>query len=105
MLPYMPILGVTLEAALILSTILLLLAAYRNDKPMCLLPWIVTRALTLIYEIWMISFLGLKMIEEGSADRVIKGDDYIFCGLLLGGIKSIEFFICASKLRIVVSQE
>lgn len=81
--------GVTLVVAWIISNFLLVVAAFQNDKSMCLIPWLVIDPLVSICEAGIFVFVGTS-IMKADQKRIGMGADYIVIGAIISGTKIIS---------------
>ncbi len=76
------VLASAMASALTVSTILLLIAAFKNDKPLLLMPWLVTFASTSVFLVAMLTYIAVFGIREGPVDMAAAT---IFGSLFLSG--------------------
>ena len=83
-----PVIGIIVSVIEIVCTVLLLVAAFSNEEPLLLLPWLVSDFIMAVYCIVDIIYTGA---EDVGAKYVDQGVVFIIFGLALGGI--VEYLI------------
>ncbi len=83
--------GVILVVAWMISTFLLVAAAFQNDKSMFIIPWLVIDPLVSICEFGMFVFVGID-IMKADQKRIGRGADYILTGVTILG-KYVIFYL------------
>ncbi len=83
--PY--IIGIVLASAMALaltvSTLFLLTAAFKNGKPIFIMPWLVIFASTSVYVVAMLMYVGIFSLKEDDTELAAVT---IFGSLFLAGI-------------------
>ena len=76
------IINIVLNAVMVVITILLLVTAFQNEKPDCLLPWLIMEFMWLIFVICSYLYIGIYIILTGATMKAIP---FLVFPLICGG--------------------